>query len=156
MLAAPSPTPIGVLDEEQWTADGELQIVGQREFGLSVQIHVGPPDNVNPDCDAEAIIHAALSELSSPVQIQRFADAGLALRDRSPPQPIDATVGATWISRQLLELRFGIVSVLNPTTSPALDEVGFFDKVRISSTITGLQNPGGPLDLDDELMDPNA
>lgn len=152
----PSPTELGVLDDEQWTADGELQIVGQREFVLSMQVHVGPPENVDPDCDGDNIANAALSALALPATKEDFRLAGLALRDRGQPQPIDLLVGATWISRVLVELRFGIASVLNPTTSPALDEVGFFDKVSVSSTITGLANPGGPLELTDEVMDPNA
>lgn len=156
LLRLPSPTDLGALDDEQWTEDGELQIVGQREFGLSMQVHVGPPENVDPDCDADTIANAALSALSLPETKQDFAAAGLALRDRGQPQPLDLLVGATWISRVLIELRFGVASVLNPTTAPALDAVGYFDKVSISSTITGLANPGGPLDLDDELMDPNA
>ena len=154
LLATPAPTDLGVHDEEQWLGDGGLQIVGQREFGLSVQTHVGPPQNVDPDCDAAALIHVALSSLSVPPYRQDLVDAGLALRARGQPQPIDLVVGAEWIGRQLLELRFGIVSVLNPTTMPPLDAVGFFDKIRVSSTITGLANPGGTLKLTDELMDP--
>jgi hypothetical protein len=156
LLKLPSPTELGALDDEQWTEDGELQIVGQREFGISMQVHVGPPENVDPDCDADTIANAALSALALPATKEDFRLAGLALRDRGQPQPLDLLVGSTWISRALVDLRFGIVSVLNPTTSPPLDEVGFFDKVSVSSTITGLANPGGPLDLDDELMDPNA
>jgi hypothetical protein len=156
LLRLPSPTDLGVHDEEQWTEDGELRIVGQREFGLSLQVHVGPPDNVDPDCDAEAIANAALSALSLPETIRDLAEAGLALRDRGAPQPLDLLVGTKWISRSLVELRFGIASVLSPATAPVLGEVGYFDKVRVSSTIDGVAHPGGPLELDDELMDPNA
>ena len=155
LLATPSPTDLGVHDEEQWLAAGGVQFVGQREFGLSVQVHVGEPSNVDPDCDAAALINVALSSLSAPPYKHDLAAAGLALRARGQPQPIDIQVGAKWISRQLAELRFGIVSVLNPTTMPTLDAVGFFDKIRISSTIDGLANPGGTLELTDELMDPN-
>jgi hypothetical protein len=156
MRAMPAPTPLGVVDDEQWTEDGKLQIVGQREFGLSLQVHVGPPENVDPDFDADSIGHAVLSGLALPDTKQDFANAGLALRDRGQPEPLEILVGATWIARVLIEFRFGIVSVLNPTTAPTLDAVRFFDKVSVSSTITGLANPGGTLELVDEILDPNA
>lgn len=156
LLTTPGATDLGVHDDEQWTEDGDIQYVGQREFGLSAQVHVGPPDNVDPDYDAEMIAHVLASSTSMPSVRQNLAAAGLALRDRGQPQRIDLVVGAEWIARQIVEFRFGIVSVLNPLTTPALDAVGYFDKIRVSSTIDGLAHPGGPLDLDDELMDPNA
>jgi hypothetical protein len=155
MLMLPAPTDLGVHDDEQWTEDGELQIVGQREFGLSIQIHVGPPDNIDPDFDAEYHCHALLASLSLPDVRAELEAAGLGLRGRGAPQPVDALIGGSWISRYLLELRFGVTSVLNPETAPALDGGDYFDKARVSSEITGVANPGGSLELDDELIDPN-
>lgn len=160
LLRTASPAALPIHDAEEWTADGALRIVGQREFGLSVQVHVGPPSNVDPDCDGETIANAMLSALALPKTRADFEAAGLALRERGQPTPLDLVVGAEWISRYLVELRFGVASVLSPTTdlgtAPALDAVGYFDKIRVSSDIEPLANPGGPLDLDDELIDPNA
>jgi hypothetical protein len=156
MLVIPSPVEYGVHDEEQWLDDGDLQYVGQRDFQISMQVDAGPPSNVDPDCDALSTVYAAMATLSQPDVIKDLADAGLALRDRGTPQNLDLVVGSEWINRVLVELRFGIVSVLNPETAPALEATGYFDKVRVSSEITGLKNPDGSLELDNELMDPNA
>lgn len=155
LLKTASPTPRSIHGREQWNADGELVIIGQREFGISMQVHVGPPDNVNPDCDGASIMEAALSTLGIPQTVIDFAAAGIALRDIGEPQPIDLVVGSEWINREAVDLRFGIVSVLDFETAPGLDGTGYFDKIRLSSTVDGIENPGGALELDGDLMDPN-
>lgn len=160
------PNNLGVRESEEWLPDGTLRYVGQRELVLSCQIHVGgePTETHDPDEDSRNRMDAAISSLVVPEVIEQFRQAGLALRDRTQPQAINVLVGTEWISRQTAEFRFGFVSVVSAETTPglalgstpALDAVGYFDKVEISSDLEGLQDPNSGLELDEEILDPNA
>ena len=68
---------------------------------------------------------------------------------------IDVLVGTEWIKRALIELRFGTMSYVNVVDWPNLSDVGWFDKVEVSSQLAPLRG-SGDLNLDGEILDPNA
>jgi len=153
-IIGPGPTNFGVHAHEGWTEDGELQIIRQGEFVLSCQIHVGPPDNVEFDCDGWAVGQGVVASLDLPDVVQQFREVGLALRSREDPQDITLVIGSEWISRTRFDLRFGYTSVMTTDNTTRLRDVGYFDKIELSSEIDGIKHPGGPLELDDEILDP--
>lgn len=150
----PGTAPRSVRDSEQWTAAGEVRLVGQIDFTASCQINVGPPSNVDPDFHARSAASAAIAELQSPHQKAAFEAAKMAVRARGQPQDLNLEVGGQWIARTVFEVRFGVASILEPTPAEST-ELGYFDKVQVSSTIEGTQVAGSH-DLTDELLDPNA
>ncbi len=155
-IIGPGPNNFGVHGGQHFTIDGDLNIVRQREFVLSCQIHVGADDAFEFDCDAWAIGDSVTAALNLPSSDQALAEIGVALRDRGEPQNIALVVGSEWIGRVQFDLRFGLTSVMTPDNTPQLRTVGYFDKVAVSSTIEGIKNPGGSLELDNEILDPNA
>lgn len=145
----------GALDEYQIQDDGTLRIVGQRDFNLSCQIHVGPCTAKNGDCNALTRIHSVLASLAIPTYQQRLAEAGLALRSRGVPQTLDVLVGVDWINRVQVDILFGVVSIIDVDNYPEIADLGYFDKVEVSSDLSPLQGSGS-LNLDEEILDPNA
>lgn len=139
--------PMGARDEEQWTTDGGVRIVGQRDLTVSCQVHAGPKREALRTIDALALVHEAISSLARPDVKQSFAEAGLGVRERGTPQSIDILVGADWISRQNFDLRLGLASVVD--IDP--DSIGWFDKAAVSSDFEGL-DPSSNLNLDDEIV----
>lgn len=139
---------------EGYTDDGDLEITKQGEFVLSCQVHVGPTDNVEPDCDGWAIGQSVVASLDLPDVIEDFRGAGLALRAREQPQNLSIVVGSEWISRTRFDLRFGYASKMTKDNTLRLRTVGYFDKIEISSTVNGIKHPGGPLEMNDETWDP--
>ena len=144
----------GVLDEERINADGSLTIVGPRDFVLSCQIHVGPGDSDDPSCDARTRADAAIASLAIPQYRQLLSAVNLGLRERGQPEMIDVVIGTQWIKRVQVDIRFGTMSQVDVDAWPDLAEVGWFNKVEVSSDIQGLQSPD--LNLDEEILDPNA
>ena len=149
----PGTVSLAVLDEVRIQIDGTIKIVGQRDFTVSAQVHVGPPSNMVPASHGRALMYAAVAALDLPGQVDTFRGVNLAVRAKGQPQDFDLEVGGEWISRTQADIRFGVAAVLE--NIPETD-VGFFDKVEVSSTLNGLQSPGGSLELVDELFDPNA
>lgn len=145
----------GALDEQRIQPDGSLLITGPRDFVLSCQIHVGPTEADDPFCDARIRADAVLLSLGTPLFQREFVAANIALRERGPVQMIDLEIGAEWIKRAQVDIRFGTTSNVDVSTWPDLAAVGWFDSVEVSSTITPLVGSGG-LNLVDELIDPNA
>lgn len=143
----------GALDEQRIQADGSLALVGPRDFVLSCQIHVGPTAADDPDCDARMRADAVVASLAIPQFREAIRAANLGIRDRGPVQMIDIEVGAQWIRRAQVDLRFGTMSFVDLTAWPNLADVGWFDKVQASSHLEGA--PAG-IQWDDELLDPNA
>jgi hypothetical protein len=68
---------------------------------------------------------------------------------------LDLVVGAQWIKRAQVDLRFGTMSNVDVSNWPAIADIGYFDKVEVSSDLQGLR-PGSGLNLDEEILDPNA
>jgi len=153
-IIGPGPTDFGLHAYYGDDGAGGLEITRQGEFVLSCQIHVGPPDNVDGSCDGWAIGQGVVASLDIPEIIEDFRSVGLALRDREDPQNLSLVVGSEWISRTRFDLRFGYASVMTGDNTTRLRAVGYFDKIEISSTIDGVKNPGGSLELNDEVWDP--
>ena len=150
----PGTIEMGAVDEERILPDGSLALVGQRDFLLSCQIHSGPYAS-DPNCDALARAHAVISSSALPQYRQAFSRANVAIWNRGQPQMIDVLVGTEWIKRALIELRFGTMSYVNVVDWPNLSDVGWFDKVEVSSQLAPLRG-SGDLNLDGEILDPNA
>lgn len=150
----PGTIDIGAVDEERIQADGSLALVGMRDFILSCQIHSGPYGS-DTSCDAFGRAHSVIASTAIPQYRQAFSSANVALWNRGQPQTIDVLVGTEWIKRALIEFRFGTMSYVNVSDWPNLSEVGWFDKVEVSSQLAPLVGSGG-LNLDEELLDPNA
>ncbi len=149
----PGSTALPVLDGQFIKPDGSIKLVGQRDFTVSAQIHVGPPDSTTPRCHGRALMYAAIAALDLPLTCEAFREAGIAIRQKGQPNDLDIEIGGEWISRTQADIRIGVAAVLQdiPATQP-----GWFDKVEVSSTIKGIKNPGGSLELDEETFDPNA
>lgn len=145
----------GAFDEERIEADGSLLITGPRDFVLSCQIHVGPDAANDPACDARIRADAIVASLGTPLFQNELVAANVGLRERGPVQMLDIEIGAEWIKRAQVDIRFGTTSNVDISVWPDLAKVGWFDKVEVSSDLSPLVNPGN-LNLDDELIDPNA
>lgn len=145
----------GALDEERIQPDGSLLITGPRDFILSCQIHVGPTASQDPYCDARMRADAVVSSLGLPQFREDLKRANIGLRERGDVQMLDLVVGTQWIKRSQVDIRFGTVSNVLVADIPSLEALGYFDKVEVSSDLQGL-DPGSNLNLDDELLDPNA
>jgi hypothetical protein len=68
---------------------------------------------------------------------------------------LDVVIGTEWIKRAQVDLRFGTMSFINISDWPNLADPGWFDKVEVSSDLSPLVGGGG-LNLDEEILDPNA
>ncbi len=153
----PGSSAMPVKSEQIQKADGSIALRRQLDFTVSCQIHVGPPGATTPECHARSLIDTAVAHLDTPGQSEKFEDVGLGLRGPlGEPEDLDLEIGGEWISRSRVDIRFGVASVLQnvPATQP-----GWFDKVELSSRISGLKTPGigdgpAPLDLDEEILDP--
>lgn len=145
----------GALDEERRQPDGTLVIVGPRDFILSCQIHVGGNAASDPACDARMRADALNASLGIPQFQYSLRAANLGLRQRGQVQMLDLVVGTQWIKRAQVDIRFGTMSQVDVNNWPNLAEVGWFDKVSVSSDIQGLTGSGG-LNWTDEVLDPNA
>ena len=146
---------IGALDEQRIQPDGSLAIVGPRDFVLSCQIHVANDAASNPGCDARMRADAINASLAIPQFQADLRAANLGLRERTAPQMLDLVVGTQWIKRAQLDIRFGTMSFVDVDAWPDLADVGWFNKISISSDIQGLAGGGG-LNWTDEILDPNA
>lgn len=145
----------GALDEEQIRPDGTLRIVGRRDFMLSCQIHVGPPEAQCADCDASMRMDSVLSSLAVPFYQEQLASAGVALQGRGQKQNLNLAVGTEWINRIQVDINFRYKSVIDADNYERIRDIGYFDKVEISSDLSPLQGTGS-LNLDEEIFDPNA
>lgn len=150
----PGTNELGVLDEERILSDGSLGLVGQRDFVLSCNIHSGPIAR-DANCDAMSRAHTVIASIAIPQYRDAFVAANVACWDRGQPQMLDTVVGTEWIKRAQFDLRFGTMSYVVVSEWPNLRDVGWFDKIEVSSQIEPLQG-SGDLNLDEELLDPNA
>jgi hypothetical protein len=150
----PGLTEFGASDEERIQPDGSLALVGRRDFMLSCQIHGGTYSS-DANCDPLSRAFAVIASTAIPQYLNAFIAANVAVWNRGQPQMLDVQVGTEWVKRALVEIRFGTMSYVNVTDWPNLAEVGWFDKVQISSQIEPLRGSGG-LNLDEEILDPNA
>lgn len=146
---------LGALDEQRIQADGSLLIVGRRDFVLSCQVHAGGEYVKDPLADARIRADAAVASLAIPQFLDQLGAVNLGLRERGQPQTINVVVGTEWIKRAQVDIRFGTTSEVDTTLWPDLGKVGWFNKVRMSSSISPLRGSGG-LNWTDELLDPNA
>jgi hypothetical protein len=151
----PGTLSFGVLDEERIQADGSLVLTGPRDFVLSCQIHAGPTTTDDPDCDARTRAHAILASFAVPQYQAAFQSANIGIRDRGQVEMLDVVIGTEWIKRAQVDLRFGTMSFINISDWPNLADPGWFDKVEVSSDLSPLVGGGG-LNLDEEILDPNA
>lgn len=147
MLITSGTLDLGARDETRFEDDGGMKIVGQRDFVLSCQVHVGPPCSQDGNANALGRMSSVLASLYLPKYIQQFEAVGLGLRERGSPQSFDVLVGAQWVAREQVDLRFGLASVVQITP----EDYGWFDKVEISSDLQG-----SSLNLTDEIFDFNA
>lgn len=150
----PGTIEMGAVDEERALPDGSLALVGLRDFVLSCQIHSGPYAD-DPSCDALGRAHSVIASLALPQFVQPLHAANVGLWDRGQPQMLDILVGTEWIKRAQVDLRFGTMSYVDVSAWPNLDDVGWFDKVEVSSQLEPLRG-SGDLNLDQEILDPNA
>lgn len=146
----------GALDEERIQADGSLLITGPRDFVLSCQIHIGPDAASDPYCDARMRADAIVASLSLPQFRDALTTANLGLRERGDVQSLDIEIGTEWLKRAQVDIRFGTTSNVDTLAWPDLAKVGWFEAVEVSSDLSPLVNPAGTLNLDEELIDPNA
>jgi hypothetical protein len=151
----PGSIEFGALDEERIQSDGSLLLVGERDFVLSCQIHIGPECSNDPSCDARMRADCVVASLALPQVRNLLGSANLGLRERGQPQMLDLVIGTEWIKRAQVDIRFGTMSEVAIADWPNLSDPGWFNKVSISSDIQPLQGAGG-LNLDDELLDPTA
>ena len=151
----PGTIELGALDEERMQADGSLLITGPRDFVLSSQIHVGGTCAADPAANARMRADALVSSLQIPQFRTDLRAANLGLRERGQPQMLDLVVGTQWISRAQVDIRFGTTSNVDISNWPDLTDVGWFQKVEITSDIQGLAGSGG-LNWTDKILDPNA
>lgn len=150
----PGTLEFGALDEERILDDGSLQLVAPRDFVLSCQIHSGRYSD-DPSCDALSRATSVIASLGVPQFQAELSAANIGIRERGQPQMLDVLVGTEWIKRAQVDLRFGTMSVVEVRDWPDLSDPGWFDKVEISSDLEPLQG-SGDLNLDEEILDPNA
>jgi hypothetical protein len=147
IAAGTAPKP--VKSEEIWQADGKIKLRRQNDFTLTAQIHV---DSKRPECHPRSLIDGAVAVLDAPDQSALFSTVALGIRAIGQTQNLNLNVGGQWISRSMIDIRFGVAAVL--TNTPA-GTPGHFEKVEVSSTIDGLKNPAtSNLELDNEILDP--
>ena len=151
----PGATDFGALDETRIQTDGSIWLVGPRDFVLSCQIHVGPTASDDPFCDARIRADSAVACLAVPEFQYALRQANIGLRERGQVQMLDLEIGAEWIKRSQVDLRFGTMSVVKVADWPNLSEIGWFNKVEASSDIQGLL-PTSDLNWDEEILDPSA
>lgn len=145
----------GALDEHRMQDDGSIVIVGPRDFVLSCQIHVSPGDEHDPNSGARVRAEAINTSLSIPGFLADLGAANIGLRERGAIQNLDLVVGTEWVERTQQDIRFGTMSQVDTSVWPDLADVGWFNKVVVSSDIQGLAGGGG-LNWTDEVLDPNA
>lgn len=141
----------GALDEERVQPDGSIHLVGPRDFVLSCQVHAGPKPATA--CDARTRADALVASLAILQFRYALRRANLGIRDRGQVQMLDLVIGAEWIRRAQVDIRFGTISFVDIAAWPSLDDPGWFNKVRATADIDGA--PAG-IQWDDELLDPNA
>lgn len=84
---------------------------GPRPFMVSVIIEVGPEDGDNPDCDANALMTAALAELRTITRRDVMNAFGLALIRPNPVIDLSEVLNGEFVSRAQLDVEFSTQSV---------------------------------------------
>ena len=137
------PTMIGMDDAQVDTTEGGVgtetgvrtTYQGPRLFTISILIEVGPDndDNSNPDCDANALMTAALANLRSITIRDLFNSFGLAVVRANPVIDVSEVLNGEFVSRASMDVEFSSQSVF---TEP--DAFSFMEKV--TGTITAQQD----------------
>lgn len=140
------------LDEERIQSNGDLLLVGERDFVLSCQIHVGPDASNDPYCDSRMRADAVVSSLAIPQYRQALRAANLGIRERGVVQMLDLEVGTEWIKRAQVDIRFGTMSNVLIADWPDLAAVDWFDKVEATASLTGAP---ASIQWTDKLLDPS-
>lgn len=89
------------------------QYQGPRPFTVSILMEVGPEDdaNSNPDCDANALMTAALADLRSITRREQTNRFGLALVRTNPVLDISEVLNGEFVSRASMDVEFSTQSV---------------------------------------------
>lgn len=108
------PSAVGIDEDRSTTGSfagkpASLDVVGNREITMSIQVF-GTPNSISPTEHATAYISALQSALSISLYNAPLAVAGLAVRGINPIELPDEQVADAWVSRGILDVRFGLVS----------------------------------------------
>lgn len=151
-LQHPGLVEVGTLDETisstDLTADPgeeiELLTTGPREFTLTVTAHVDVgTDAYNSDAQATALLSLAQSSLGQRSVLDALSVAGIAIIERLPVLDTSVVVNGEWNSQATMDVRMRV-------TSEMTEQIGYIDKVKLTSTF---ENAQASLDLDDFLID---
>jgi hypothetical protein len=133
-------------DGVRYENDGDQLVTtfcGLREFTVSCQIDLGPIGECS-SIDAGAVMSSAQMALSMPTFQERFRSVNVAVAsDNEPINQFDIVVGDVWNSRAAMDVVFRTAANVTEHDS------GYFDKVEVSSDISGIDPT---LNLDDELI----
>jgi hypothetical protein len=138
------PTMIGQDDARVVTTTGTgaaeraiTRYQGPRKFTLSIMIEVGPDgdDNSDPDCDAVALMSAALAYLHTDAARDPFNSFGLALVRANPVIDLSEVLNGEFVSRAAMDVDFATNSVFES------DPEQFVDNLTATATYS---QPGLP------------
>lgn len=142
------PTKVAGQDEQRITYDGGqplgqeigIEVAGLRELTLSCQIHVRQLD-ATPSSHARDLMTRAQSSLGLPSVIAALAVAGLSVIEEGPVQNVSEVVEDTWISRAMMDVRFGLAASVEERT-------GYIKDVEMDPLY---KKPDGATDVDVDL-----
>lgn len=120
-----------------------MQTVGMRLVTLNAQVHVGPPDDNNPDSHARHLMSVAQAALNAESARSKFRVANIAVIDEGDIIDTSLVVGQEWIARASMDVRFRV-------TSCYTEQVGYIERVSVDGTFEGTKTTPSPLDFTDE------
>lgn len=90
----------------------ELGFMSPRMFTVGCQIHVGPPADSDPDCDARAFMSSAEAQLNLPSIQAGFKAANIAFVRTNNVNTLDLVVNGEFISRVTMDVEFATTSLV--------------------------------------------
>jgi len=144
------PTKVAGLDETRTTYDvGQLlgqeigiETAGLREITLSCQIHARQLD-ATPANHPRNLMSRAQSSLGMESFLSGLRVAGLSVIEEGPVQNVSEVVEDTWITRAMMDVRFGLAASVE-------ERVGYIKDTEVKPI---LKKPDGTTMVDDDLLE---
>ena len=139
------PRKIGGEDETRCKiVDGQAKLlkVGEREFTVSCQTHVGPTNDNNPEEHSRALMSRAEAALGLPEYRDRLTEAGVSVIEQLNILNLDLVVADQYISRTGMDVRFGLAVCTS-------QDIQTIENVIVNGTLSRAEGDPSPIAMDE-------
>lgn len=142
------PTKVAGQDEERITYDGGqplgqeigIEVAGLREMTVSIQVHARESDALSTNHPRDMMTRAQ-SSLGLPSVLSALHVAGLSVIEEGAVQNVSEAIEDTWISRAMMDVRFGLAASI-------MERTGYIKDVEVDPLY---KKPDGTTAVDADL-----